>query len=136
MDDETLFKRFIAGTLYSFPHTYHVRVAYLLSRRYAAEELDEMVLRTFRLLAPSLGLSPASIHVTITIAWTRIIAGLNGQGTSIEFIAEHSKLNNRNLLYDYYTPQRLYSTEAHNRFLMPDKQPFPNKIIAQDKIEN
>jgi hypothetical protein len=125
MDDATLLREFENATLTSLPHEDHVRIAYLLTRRHPRDQVNDVVLAGFRKLAPALGLSPESIHVTMTTAWTQVIAGLSGDGTSEEFIAHHPELLRRDLLDTYYSAGQLYGARSRTTFVPPDRLPFP-----------
>jgi hypothetical protein len=127
MDDATLLKLFETATLDSLPHEYHLRIAYLLTRKYPLDQVSDVVLAGFRKLAPSLGLSPSSIHVTMTVAWTKVIAGLGGEGTSEEFIALHPELLRRDMLSKYYSAGQLHGGHSRTKFVAPDRLPFPHR---------
>jgi hypothetical protein len=123
----TLLRKFENATLQSLPHEHHVRVAYLLTRKYPREQVNDVVLAGFRKLAPALGLSPASIHVTMTVAWTQVIAGLSGQGTSEEFLERHPELLRRDVLNKYYSAGQLHGGPGRTKIMLPDRLPFPQR---------
>ena len=127
MKDDELLERFEAGTLDKLPHEDHVRVAYLLTRQYEVDEAADRMMSGLRGLASRFGTSPAFLDVTRTVAWTRLIDGLDGSGSSTEFLEAHPELHRRDLLDDYYSGVRLRNPVAHFRFVKPDRRGFPDQ---------
>lgn len=124
--DEELLRGFEEGTLRRFSHEDHVRVAFLLVRRYGGEQAPDRMIAGLKGLARNFGTPAFLLHVTRTVAWIRIIEGLSGSAqTSDELLTGHPELLRRNLLHEYYGPLRLLGRRARRTFVEPDLRPFP-----------
>jgi hypothetical protein len=75
MPDEHLLRAFENGTLEpaAFLHESHLRVAWLLNRRYGREEGLGRLIAGLRSLAARAG-NPGAYHETITRAWFELVA--------------------------------------------------------------
>ena len=63
--------------------------------------------------------------MTRTVAWTELVASAaDGCATSDELFERHPELLRRDLLDDYYSPGRLTTDEARERFVEPDLAPI------------
>jgi len=135
MDDSALLTAFERGEVRKedWTHESHLREGFLLleSSSCRDEAIDRMR-RGVRALneahhTPSVGES--GYHETITGAWIRIIdharGGWDGDGSSMDFIADHPHLADKRKLHEHYTRDRLVSDEARATFLAPDREPLP-----------
>ena len=110
MTDEKLLFHFESGRLAEFPHERHVRVAWLLTQRYAREEALRRMRAGIRALAARAG-QPGKYHETITRAWVELVAG-------VQDLERHPELMDRRLLARYYSAERLAS--GRERWVEPD----------------
>ena len=125
MNDHDLLEGFESSTLTHFPHEYHVRVVYLLILEYGPEEAEDRMVAGIRGLASNFGLSGSFIHITRTVAWTKIVASQIDQPmSSEEFVRAHPALLRKDLLDDYYAWGRLLTPGSRRRFVQPSR-PFP-----------
>jgi hypothetical protein len=129
LDDDAfldMFERGIIGAQ-DFPHRAHVRMAWLYVQRFGAEEAGERAARGITVLAASHG-HPTLYHDTLTRAWVQIVAVAVSTSRVTEFdglIAEHPELLDKSLPLRHYSPERLWSQEARDRFVPPDVREFP-----------
>ncbi|GAA3622743.1 hypothetical protein GCM10022200_01140 [Microbacterium awajiense] len=130
LDDDALLAGFTAGTLRSFSHDDHVRVAWLLCTRSAdsAAALDAMT-SGIRSMAESRGLSD-KFHATRTAAWLALVDAASDPaatpgGDSHEFLAQHPELLDRAALDAHYSTEVLNSDAARRAFVAPDLAPLP-----------
>ena len=137
MDDLQLLEGFERRTLTRFSHEDHVRVAYLLIRKYGAQEAPDRVIAGLRGLAKNFGTPAFFLHVTRTVAWVRIIDGVDGVDrvdgkprASADLLRAHPELHRRDLLDDYYSPFRLLGYRPRRTFVEPDLRPFPRMRSA------
>lgn len=73
-------------------------------------------------------------HDTVTVAFTRIVAGRMRPGESWTDFAE--RINDildpgRPVLLRYYSERRLYSDDARRRFIEPDREELPELRVGQ-----
>ncbi len=114
--DDELLAAFEAGAIRGdeFPHALHVRVAWLLARRYGrAEGLDRLAAGIASMAARA-G-RPSAYHATITRAWFELIA-------SVDDLERHAELFDTALLGRYYSATRLAAGRDH--WLEPDLHPL------------
>jgi hypothetical protein len=125
MTDDVFLTRFEAGTLHSFGHRDHLRVAFAYARRGGVDHAVERVRRGLRHLAAAHG-EPARYHETLTIAWARVVAHHTvADGIFDDLLAAHPQLLRRDLLLSHYTRERLFSAAARARFVEPDLLALP-----------
>lgn len=129
-DDKQFLARFEALTLEpgSFDHTAHLRLAFLCITQNGLEPAVTRVGRGIRAFAENLG-ARDKYHQTITEALVRLIGlRLTRQPASNwqTFLEQNSDLvyQAKEVLFQYYSPERLFSDEARKRFLEPDRLPL------------
>lgn len=123
MDDETLLRGFRAGTLASFPHRDHVRVAWLYLAKNPLEVALPEFCRDLRHFAEIKG-ATGLFHATITWAFLSLIAERREANEAFEQFAERNPdLFSRkpSILDRYYRPETLASAKAKAEFILPDR---------------
>jgi len=126
MRDEDFIRRFEACELSSFTHVDHVRVAYVYARRGGTTAAVRGAMR-IRRLAEAKG-AAGKFHVTMTVAWARVVAHLveRSEPSDFEaFLAAHPMLLDRRLLASHYSDAVMFSPEARARFVDPDRHALP-----------
>jgi hypothetical protein len=111
----------------SFDHGGHLRIAWLLLKRYPRDQAIELICNGIARLATHLG-APEKYNRTLSEAIVRLMAGPATDAESWDsFLVTNPMLvaNVRGLLAQYYSNERLFSAEARSRFLTPDRQPLP-----------
>jgi hypothetical protein len=124
--DDLFISRFEEGSLESFTHEDHVRVAYAYARR-GGRDTAIAGARRIRALAQAAG-RPEKFHETMTVAWARVIAHLveRSRPTSFaEFLASHPQVLDRRLLSAHYSHGLLFSDRARAAFVEPDLLALP-----------
>jgi hypothetical protein len=117
-------------TAQDFRHREHVRLAYIcLKRQPFALALGTMKLGLHRLLA-HLGAPASKYHETLTQAWLLAVQHFmhrTGPTTNFEeFLqAGGGQLLDKDIMGSHYSPGRLFSDEARERFVEPDLDPIP-----------
>jgi hypothetical protein len=127
MTDDTFLACFEAGSLQSFDHRDHLRVAFAYARRGGVEHAVDRARRGLRHLTAAHG-EPERYHETLTTAWARVIAhhALADAASGFDaFLAAHPRLLDRELLLAHYSRERLFSPTARARFVEPDLEPLP-----------
>lgn len=112
-----------------FDHRGHVRVAWLLLRRYPLAEAIALTCAGIARLATHLGV-PGKYHRTVSEVLVRLMA--HGGATRPDLTWEGFLQANQALLMDakgqlarHYSAHRLASAEARENFLPPDRLPLP-----------
>lgn len=127
MSDEELLARFEDGSLPNgaFHHEQHVRVAWMLVRRYGMPDALGRFSQALKRFAEAKG-AVGLYHETMTWAYLFLVAEriARGPGESWErFAADNQDLLTwkPSLLDRYYAPETLTSDLARRTFIMPDK---------------
>ena|ERR1019366_3494888 len=128
MEDVELAERFLAGTLSSFSHRDHVRVAYLLLCSHEFDDATLLLSNRIRAMAAASGKTD-KFHVTRTVAWMRLIDSARSTDqaspNSEEFLLRHRELLRSTLLDEFYSSELLGSDVARARYVEPDNAPLP-----------
>jgi flavin reductase (DIM6/NTAB) family NADH-FMN oxidoreductase RutF len=116
MDMDQLLDAFERGTLEgsAFPHEAHLRVAWLLNRKYGWEQGLDRLIAGIRGVAERAG-SPDAFHETITRAWFVL-------ATAADDLRAFPELFDRSLLERYYSRDVLES--GRSRWVEPDLHPL------------
>jgi len=125
--DDAFLAGFEAGSLRSFGHRDHLRVAFAYARRGGAEHAVDAARRGLRHIAAAHG-EPERYHETLTTAWARVVAHhslASGDGGFDAFLTAYPQLLRRDLLLGHYTRERLFSPAARARFVEPDLLALP-----------
>jgi len=144
--DAELWSAFHARTLPAadWTHEAHLRIAYLYTRRYEIDEAHLLFrihlirLNTFHEVPES---KDRGYHDTLTRGWLLVVAdAVRREGLvvresdpaapcdgaeSLAFLARHPEFQNRKIMLNYYTRDRINSVEARARWIEPDLAPFP-----------
>ncbi|MEM7051225.1 MAG: hypothetical protein AAF604_16265 [Acidobacteriota bacterium] len=127
MNDEQLLAAFEAGELdaESFDHQAHLRIAWLLLRRWPLAKALDRLGDGLRRLTASVGM-PEAYHETVTWAYAFLIRERMDRGahaTFEEFRDAYPELMRRSpsLLRDYYSETTLDSEAARRTFRLPDR---------------
>lgn len=126
-DDLRLVADFENGTLSSFSHRDHVRVAWILLEREGYDGAVRTMTRGIRDLALAIG-DVTKYHETRTIAWLRLVDAARGgrrHPTSQDFVDDHPELLERDALSAYYSDALLLSPGARTAFQEPDMNELP-----------
>ena len=113
-------------------HEAHVRMAWLYLTQLPFDEALEQVRAGIQKLNTVIG-STDGYHDTITVAFVRVIADrLRSGETYPAFRDRNPDLFDRTLsvLLRHYTNERLYSADARQRFLEPDREPLPRPVLG------
>jgi hypothetical protein len=131
MSDEDFLNAFVAGRLAreDFHHRAHLRAAWLMLHRYPLDEAIERTCDGIARLAMHLG-AAEKFNRTVSEALIRLMSNAcasGGDASFDEYLAANEWLveDMRGVLAQYYSPDRLYSAEAMQRFLTPDLQALP-----------
>jgi hypothetical protein len=127
MTDDAFLAHFEAGSLHSFGHRDHLRVAFAYARRGGVDHAVDHARRGLRHIAAAYG-EPERYHDTLTTAWARVIAHhalSHADGGFDAFVAAHPRLLDRELLLAHYSRERLFSRAARAQFVEPDLAPLP-----------
>ena len=127
MTDETFLVRFEAASLRSFDHADHLRVAFAYARRGGIEHAVARARDGLRRFAAAHG-EPGRYHETLTTAWARVVAHYALQARYDDFdafLAAHTRLADRDLLWAHYSRERLFSAAARAGFVEPDLLALP-----------
>lgn len=129
--DEAFLAAFLAARLgrADFDHRGHLRAAWLLLQRHPVDEAVEAACAGIQRLATALGATD-KYHRTRTEALVRLMAhgGAADRSRGFEALlrsAPELVADARGLLARHYSPARLDTPEARERFLAPDRLPLP-----------
>ena len=113
----------------AFGHRAHLRLAWLYLQRHPLDQAIERTCEVIARFATHHG-ATAKFHRTLTEALVRLMAA----GGASDPRLPHAVFRDRNphlwgdvreLLTQYYSPQRLATPEARLRFILPDREPLP-----------
>lgn len=113
-------------------HLAHVRVAFLYATR---QEPDEALasmrrgIQAYNAATQTPETTTRGYHETITQAFMRLVCAavrISGQPQSWESFCEtQPQLLTKNVLDEYYSKQHLFTVNAKQQFVEPDKKPLP-----------
>ncbi len=129
LDDDAFLATFERGEFGgdAFPHTAHLRMAWLYVTRLGAEAAIDRAAGGIRNLAKANG-KPNLYHDTLTRAWVYLVADAITRTPSAgfdEFLAHNPRLLDKRLLLEYYSPDLLSSALARATWIAPDLAPIP-----------
>jgi hypothetical protein len=119
--------------LAEFPHARHLTVAaWYLSRLPAAEAMAAMRRSLLRFTGHH---KKQGYHETITRFWMELVAGFlsqDGMGrTLVESVnALLEEYSNKEIIFAYYSRDRVMSDEAKQEWLEPDVKPLPRAQLS------
>jgi hypothetical protein len=111
-----------------FHHADHLRLAWLHVRQNPLPTAISKVREGIQAYAQHLG-KPEIYHETLTIAWVRLIAS-HKEPSFEEFLRLNEYRLNKELLYRFWSPERLGSEQARTSWLAPDRMPLPAPASA------
>jgi hypothetical protein len=76
---------------------------------------------------------PHLYHETITVAWMRLLA-THHEPTLQEFLAENESRLGKDLLFRFWSPELLDSTEARAEWTPPDRQSLPTPVRGAESL--
>jgi hypothetical protein len=123
----SLLQNFESGQLdpATFSHRMHVEAALALIDQTDFLDAANRCQRAIRMLAERAG-APEKANVTITLAFLALIAERRASAPGApweEFLAANPDLLRKDVLAQWYAPQRLKAPLAQRSFLMPDRAP-------------
>jgi len=134
VNDAQLMERLAACTLSrdEWSHVLHVRTAYLFLRRDPFPEALEALRSAIQRLNRSNAVPEArdsGYHETVTVAWLRLVRSRMNASPEVPdseaFCAASPELLDKHLLRAHYSPARIGSWDAKQRFIEPDLAPLP-----------
>jgi hypothetical protein len=125
LDDASFLAAVTNGSLPldSFRHGDHLRLAWLKLRALPFHEALDEIRNTIRSFASHHG-KAAIYHETITSAWAALLAS-HREPTFTQFLSANSDLLNKALLERYWSPHILFSPEARDAWVPPDRAALP-----------
>jgi len=111
-----------------FGHREHVHLTWLAIRRYGDAHAETLLCHGIRRAAEYAN-APQKYHVTVSVAWVRLIAHHLTDTTTAdfaEFIESHPALLDKRLLLQYYRSSTLASVAARTQWVAPDVSPLPS----------
>lgn len=124
LTDDELVEGFEAGTVSDFPHAEHVRLTIVYLARHGREETLRKMLEGLVRFATAKG-QPDKFHVTMTRAWIDLIDAARRARPDARdapaLVGAFPELLDKNVLLRFYSPERLNSAEARERWVPPDR---------------
>lgn len=130
-DDERFLADFEAGrvTPDAFDHRAHVRLAYVQVARHGVDGAHDAIRAGIGNFLQRNGIDPAKYHETITRAWVLAVRHFMARTPSSDsadaFLAATPALLDSRIMLTHYSPERLFSPDARQRFADPDLSPIP-----------
>jgi hypothetical protein len=116
-----------AFSKHDFPHRAHVRMAWLYIRQLGVDGAVDHASDGIRRLAHAHG-HTTLYHDTLTRAWVYLIADKVASPPVEDFdvfLAAHPELLDKQLLFQHYSSELLYSADARAHWVAPDLRPIP-----------
>jgi len=124
LTDDELVRGFEAATLSAFPHAQHVRLTIVYLARHGQDETRRKMLEGLVRFATAKG-QPEKFHVTMTHAWIDLIEAARlahpDAPDAAALVAACPELLDPAALLRFYSPERLKSVEARERWVPPDR---------------
>ncbi len=116
-----------------FHHASHLHVAWVyLAESSSARQAANKMRETLRRFAAAVGKSQ-KYHETITLFWVHILscayAAKRGQRLE-DIVHANPQFLEKNFPLTYYSPERLFSSEARTSWVEPDLKPLSIDVIA------
>lgn len=122
--DEELIAGFEAASLAAFPHADHVRLTVLYLATHGRQETERRMFNGLRRFASAKGV-PEKFHVTMTIGWIDLVEDARRKRPdapdAATLVLVCPELLDRDALLRFYTPDRLMSDAARERWIPPDR---------------
>jgi hypothetical protein len=111
-----------------FRHADHIRLAWIYVRSYEYDAAEARMRQSIQRFALHLG-AEHKYHETITILWMRlanIAARLTPRiDTFPDFVRTHAWLLNKEIIFEFYSPELLKSDDARRAWVEPDLNTIP-----------
>ena len=115
---------FEAAALPAFSHADHVRLTIVYLTRHGRDETEQKLFEGLRRFAAAKGV-PQKFHVTMTLAWIELVEDARRKHPEARdpaaLVAVCPELLDRDALLRFYTPERLTSDDARERWMPPDR---------------
>jgi len=112
----------------AFSHSIHLKLGYCYVVQNGVKQATVIMKNTLTSFLHANGVARNKFHVTITVAWLKVIGLCLQNGpvmSSAEAFLHHNPcLLSKDLLLSYYSPDLLFSDKARKRFVDPDLNPF------------
>jgi hypothetical protein len=112
-----------------FRHADHIRLAWIYLRESNYAIAEDRMRESIRKFAQTSG-AAQKYHETLTIAWMRLVriaSRLSAQIASFEEFAQaQAWLLNKDIIFEFYSPERLKSDSARTNWVEPDLKSFPS----------
>ena len=139
LTDDELVAGFEEGSLNAFPHAEHVRLTIVYLMRHGRDETIRKMYDGLRRFATAKG-QPGKFHVTMTRAWVDLVESARRAHPEIEgpgaLVARYPELLDRDALLQFYSPERLNSPDARERWVPPDRRPAIGVEIQSRRAED
>jgi flavin reductase (DIM6/NTAB) family NADH-FMN oxidoreductase RutF len=134
LDDDAFLATFERGGFGGddFPHTAHLRMAWLYVTRLGPEAAIDRAAGGIRNLAKANG-TPTLYHDTLTRAWVYLVAEALERTAPTDFegfLASNPQLLDKRLLLEHYSPDVLSSSQARAAWIAPDVLPIPGAPVS------
>jgi len=123
LTDDELVDGFETGSLSEFPHASHVRLTLLYLARHGRDETLRRLMEGLLRFATAKG-HPGKFHVTMTRAWVDLLDASRRARPGLspaDLLTASPELLDRDALHRFYSPERLNSAEARERWVPPDR---------------
>lgn len=128
MNDQGFLQQFEEGTLSSFPHRDHIRMAWLYLREHGLEGGTERIRTGIQHFAAVKG-AAGKYHETITVFWARMVDHalhtLPMTDDYDSFISQHPHLLDTHIIERYYSDALLWSEQSRQEWVEPDMMRLP-----------
>lgn len=114
--------------LVEFNHVAHLKLAYCYLVKNGLKNGIKKMSQTLKSFLAAKGVDGDKFHVTLTHVWVNLVwqAMLNNPGNeSTEIFLSHSPmLLNKDIVFNYYSHDLLFSEQARNTYVYPDLSAF------------
>lgn len=128
MNDTQFLQQFESATLPSFPHTDHIRMAWLYLRRDGWDAGYAQIQSGLKHFARAKG-QPDKYHETITRFWALLVQHCIQHQLDIDdfdmFIETYPILLDKTAMTRHYSDDVLWGTDARQSWVTPDLVPMP-----------
>jgi len=113
-----------------FSHRAHLRLAYVYLVENDAETAVVLVGDTLTRLLIHAGIEPsAKYHETLTKSWVlavhHFMSHTESSSSADSFIGQHPEMLDSKIMMTHYSAEVLFSDEARQQFVQPDREPIP-----------
>ncbi len=139
LTDDDLVRGFEDGSLSAFPHAEHVRLTIVYLMRHGRDETIRKMYDGLLRFATAKG-QPGKFHVTMTRAWVDLVESARRAYPETEspaaLVARCPLLLDRDALLRFYSPGRLNSPDARERWVPPDRRPAISVEVESTQPED